>query len=124
MLIVLFCLMVRRPPGSTRTDTLFPSTTLFRSGVAFAGWVEVRGRRGRSPDLRVAAPERLLRHFQLQRQRQVVGGRGRQGAHFAARSEEHTSELQSLMRISYAVFCLKKKNNLRSGRTSCLHSYI
>src|SRR3546814_14488959 len=84
MLIVLFCLMVRRPPGSTRTDTLFPSTTLFRSGVAFAGWVEVRGRRGRSPDLRVAAPERLLRPFQLQRQRQVVGGRGRTGAHFAA----------------------------------------
>src|SRR3546814_10628417 len=70
--------MIRRPPRSTRTDTLFPYTTLFRS---------TRPCRGRT-------------------------GPGRQRVrHAAARSEEHTSELQSLMRISYAVFCLKKKTN-------------
>src|SRR3546814_5130985 len=69
--------MIRRPPRSTRTDTLFPYTTLFRS---------------RNPDrIRQAAPE-LYRY-------DATG----------MRSEEHTSELQSLMRISYAVFCLKKK---------------
>src|SRR3546814_4482094 len=72
--------MVRRPPRSTRTDTLFPYTTLFRSG------------RDRHPP---------------QRHRTRSGSRGRDAA--GQRSEEHTSELQSLMRISYAVFCLKKK---------------
>src|SRR3546814_8610875 len=81
--------MIRRPPRSTRTDTLFPYTTLFRS----------ERRRLRPPDGRQARPAgtRPPRH-----------GRppGRQRLH---RSEEHTSELQSLMRISYAVFCLKKK---------------
>src|SRR3546814_9692463 len=75
--------MIRRPPRSTRTDTLFPYTTLFRSGI--------RSARCGSPG-RPAAP----------------AGPGRSSA---ARSEEHTSELQSLMRISYAVFCLKKKND-------------
>src|SRR3546814_4917047 len=68
--------MIRRPPRSTRTDTLFPYTTLFRSAPGHAG----PGHHPRHPQ---AAPEH--------------------------RSEEHTSELQSLMRISYAVFCLKKK---------------
>src|SRR3546814_13040337 len=82
-------LMVRRPPRSTRTDTLFPYTTLFRSGAADVG--RLAGRRHRP------AQSPHLRH----------GARpGRPGD----RSEEHTSELQSLMRISYAVFCLKKKN--------------
>src|SRR3546814_7697582 len=86
-ILLFFFLMIRRPPRSTRTDTLFPYTTLFRS----AG---IRRRRPRSrfrPDQRFAQ---------------------RQGGYPGAeriRSEEHTSELQSLMRISYAVFCLKKK---------------
>src|SRR3546814_16583761 len=81
-LLYVFFLMIRRPPRSTRTDTLFPYTTLFRSDRFRVG----RARR-RHPDLgRAVAAARL-------------------------RSEEHTSELQSLMRISYAVFCLKKKND-------------
>src|SRR3546814_4678215 len=74
--------MIRRPPRSTRTDTLFPYTTLFRSDHPLRGG-EPRVERLRIP-----------REF-----------RGAQ----VLRSEEHTSELQSLMRISYAVFCLKKK---------------
>src|SRR3546814_17510986 len=93
----LFFLMIRRPPRSTRTDTLFPYTTLFRS----ARWRLVLG----GPDEGKA----LAAHPD-------VGGvlfTGMGGQHLAlvGRSEEHTSELQSLMRISYAVFCLKKKNN-------------
>src|SRR3546814_10777541 len=78
--------MIRRPPRSTRTDTLFPYTTLFRS---------------HRPDR--AAREAALRH-------RPAGPRLSVGIRRRARSEEHTSELQSLMRISYAVFCLKKKN--------------
>src|SRR3546814_7340667 len=88
--------MIRRPPRSTRTDTLFPYTTLFRShyAIARAGMVVLhKGRNSMLSANRVAEPghrrERLIDN----------------------RSEEHTSELQSLMRISYAVFCLKKKNN-------------
>src|SRR3546814_1283470 len=88
LLLISFCtlffLMIRRPPRSTRTDTLFPYTTLFRSrnlhfftGLGIAAYA-------RRPLGQGEAPE--------------------------SRSEEHTSELQSLMRISYAVFCLKKKN--------------
>src|SRR3546814_8399841 len=100
--------MIRRPPRSTRTDTLFPYTTLFRSQVA---------RRHIGDRNIVAYP--VLRHVdigrqrraaetaQIERQDDVLGG-----AHeIGERSEEHTSELQSLMRISYAVFCLKKKKN-------------
>src|SRR3546814_1645637 len=85
-----FFLMIRRPPRSTRTDTLFPYTTLFRS-MARAGALSLR-RRSR----------RAYRRDPLCRDDGKLWlGRGR--------SEEHTSELQSLMRISYAVFCLKKK---------------
>src|SRR3546814_3577147 len=80
--------MIRRPPRSTRTDTLFPYTTLFRS-------------RNRHFDILVSG-EHGARKRGLARP-----ARGRE--HQTARSEEHTSELQSLMRISYAVFCLKKK---------------
>src|SRR3546814_1217189 len=80
--------MRRRPPRSTRTDTLFPYTTLFRSRVHAGG-----------DRLRAFAHDRLRKH----------GGGG--GA-VTGRSEEHTSELQSLLRISYAVFCLKKKSSL------------
>src|SRR3546814_1427586 len=78
--------MIRRPPRSTRTDTLFPYTTLFRSYFT------------------VCNPR-----FDFTRPVENVGVRGVQ-SHL--RSEEHTSELQSLMRISYAVFCLKKKKQL------------
>src|SRR3546814_5423046 len=84
--------MIRRPPRSTRTDTLFPYTTLFRS----------------APTDRVA--DRSDRQA-VQRGAAIFGEGVRQQADLARtpRSEEHTSELQSLMRISYAVFCLKKK---------------
>src|SRR3546814_1050569 len=88
--------MIRRPPRSTRTDTLFPYTTLFRSSrrAVPLRW-RSRARRGSCADrCRCRGTRRAAR----------CGRRAR-----ARRSEEHTSELQSLMRISYAVFCLKKK---------------
>src|SRR3546814_2230918 len=98
-MVVVF-LMIRRPPRSTRTDTLFPYTTLFRS---LPGDAQGRGDGG-------LQPERDLGRD--------LGGRRPGGARRLAhadrghrRSEEHTSELQSLMRISYAVFCLQKKTN-------------
>src|SRR3546814_8649635 len=86
--------MIRRPPRSTRTDTLFPYTTLFRSGPG-----------GQARARQAKAHPRIARR----RKRLPVGSMaiGRS----TRRSEEHTSELQSLMRISYAVFCLKKKKN-------------
>src|SRR3546814_4775039 len=137
--------MIRRPPRSTRTDTLFPYTTLFRSalefgaraahafaldhikGLAQAGGIDqgqldavdahgfvqqVAGGAGDvGDDGAVAAGQRV--------EQRALAGVGRADDHrvqavaqlAAARSEEHTSELQSLMRISYAVFCLKKKKN-------------
>src|SRR3546814_14555758 len=104
LFIFLFFLMIRRPPRSTRTDTLFPYTTLFRS-LARLRALEVEVRRGFPGEAHAAVDL------------DVVGGRVevRLGAvglgERGGRSEEHTSELQSLMRISYAVFCLKKKNN-------------
>src|SRR3546814_3651643 len=98
-----FFLMIRRPPRSTRTDTLFPYTTLFRSARRLLVPRQSAGRRtppsrGSAPvELRAPAAEPFLRV---------------RGAAPLSRSEGHTSELQSLMRISYAVFCLKKKNNI------------
>src|SRR3546814_8389829 len=108
--------MLRRPPRSTRTDTLFPYTTLFRSqeeGRCFdklstngrKGDADPRGQAGFSPPVPAfhSAP--------------CDGRRCRTGSR--SRSEEHTSELQSLMRNSYAVFCLKKKkskNNIHADR--------
>src|SRR3546814_6648650 len=86
--------MIRRPPRSTRTDTLFPYTTLFRSQAA--------RRRGDDDLERPALPAAR------------AGNRGRR----TRRSEEHTSELQSLMRISYAVFCLKKKIKQQTNQTT------
>src|SRR3546814_5272090 len=113
--------MIRLPPRSTRTDTLFPYTTLFRS--APRGAPQHRGRdarraRGHREGAR-ARDRRALRgarvRARLARERGCEGLRaegppeaGREGRHHH-RSEEHTSELQSLMRISYAVYCLKKK---------------
>src|SRR3546814_6849327 len=87
--------MIRRPPRSTRTDTLFPYTTLFRSTVWSSNRTGLR-RPANSSTSNCALNERAKR-----------------GAISANRSEEHTSELQSLMRISYAVFCLKKKKPTR-----------
>src|SRR3546814_2695623 len=101
--------MIRRPPKSTRTGTLLPYTTLFRSVVAIGGQqcipVGLRQRRvelvGGSAVDRFGRGPVLGRGLHPEHGVEVVVGN--------ARSEEHTSELQSLMRISYAVFCLKKK---------------
>src|SRR3546814_3116446 len=105
--------MIRRPPRSTRTDTLFPYTTLFRSrsrvGEVVSEAVMGEDRRARLRDQRSLGEARhawwpafyvpqFWRHCRFER-----------------RSEEHTSELQSLMRISYAVFCLKKKKKKRQS---------
>src|SRR3546814_1424614 len=115
-----FFVMIRRPPSATRTDTLFPYTTLFRSPTAFATYAvdgDGDGRRdlwdskadvfastanylatsGWKPGLAWGAEVRLPPGFDYGL------------AELSVRSEEHTSELQSLMRISYAVFCFKKK---------------
>src|SRR3546814_4668806 len=89
--------MIRRPPRSTRTDTLFPYTTLFRSHG------DRRHHRAIPPGPRPAWPARLRADHGL-----PARGPSQPGA---PRSEEHTSELQSLMRISYADLCLKTKNN-------------
>src|SRR3546814_10470431 len=90
--------MIRRPPRSTRTDTLFPYTTLVRSG-AEGGLQAVRGR---SP---LPGPATPAPHRACAAADDTGGARRHRRGH--ERSEEHTSELQSLMRISYAVFCLK-----------------
>src|SRR3546814_6556350 len=94
--------MIRRPPRSTRTDTLFPYTTLFRSGFDL---VEQRRER-RRPGKTLAIVVR--QHREMTRAAGAVTA-GAMLLRLASRSEEHTSELQSLMRNSYAVFCVKKK---------------
>src|SRR3546814_6373277 len=93
--------MIRRPPRSTRTDTLFPYTTLFLSGLTALQ---------RFHGLACTRQARLggLSDFDVQDMRHRVA-LFTSSQKSASRSEEHTSELQSLMRISYAVFCLKKK---------------
>src|SRR3546814_7440598 len=99
--------MIRRPPRSTRTDTLFPYTTLFRGRrrrrpTVSAVELEIDGvavKIGRGADAAVIAA--VIEALKATRYRRLV----------PLRSEEHTSELQSLMRISYAVFCLKKKTS-------------
>src|SRR3546814_3746889 len=102
-------LMIRRPPRSTRTDTLFPYTTLFRSEIHFGG--RQRQRLPLEPPFEQQRPPRIRSARKTLRQflAQPVDLLGRQRHPLVARSEEHTSELQSLMRISYAVFCLKNK---------------
>src|SRR3546814_3523423 len=107
--VFIFFLMIRRPPRATRTDTLFPYTTLFRSAGGFrrqeegldAGRVRLRelARMADQDDLDLngLSDDELVEQM---------------------RSEEHTSELQSLMRISYAVFCLKKNNHIQQ------HSHV
>src|SRR3546814_4748299 len=109
-----FCLMIRRQPRSTRNDTLFPYTTLCRSdhGLqifethhALAGCSYERQQIGR---VALGWPARCVRH----------DGQARR-----LRSEEPTSELQSLMRISYPVFCLKKKTQRHTGHTTGEHHH-
>src|SRR3546814_6356197 len=118
--------MIRRPPRSTRTDTLFPYTTLFRSVVRsdrlYMGETQMRrrpaaARPGAGPhdggELSPGAAfvSRRLQHLHYTPPVAGASRHGlRPGADGGIRSEEHTSELQSLMRISYSVFCLKKKN--------------
>src|SRR3546814_3352617 len=102
--------MIRRPPRSTRTDTLFPYTTLFRSLPA---------RRDRGQPRRAA---RLVQHPGDGAEGGArAAGPDRGGHQEVRRSEEHTSELQSLMRISYAVFCLKKKNKIEQLENKTCH---
>src|SRR3546814_4951777 len=121
MYLIFFFLMIRRPPRSTRTDTLFPYTTLFRSRTEPSPFwrdrrrqQQVRSRAGYLGELGVG-----FRPLPQTPPPWRAGGCGSAKPVFARRpsgaeeprSEEHTSELQSLMRISYAVFCLKKKKS-------------
>src|SRR3546814_9948468 len=116
--------MIRRPPRSTRTDTLFPDTTLFRSASlprliynpsdsVAVGWYRVdplgHGTASLPRPLSVGSI--------------VLTALPPDAAVLAARSEEHTSELQSLMRISYAVFCLKKKTTKNKTKTYNTHKH-
>src|SRR3546814_7272439 len=95
--------MIRRPPRSTRTDTLFPYTTLFRSAVVHHHAHQHQDAdEGHDVELGAGDPEQP-EHAEHREHH---------------RSEEHTSELQSLMRISYAVFCLKKKNQKQKRHTN------
>src|SRR3546814_3882219 len=94
--------MIRRPPRSTRTDTLFPYTTLFRS-AELKRLEEDNERRRQEEDAEADRKRQEEEETERKRQEEEVEAERK-------RSEEHTSELQSLMRISYAVFCLKKKN--------------
>src|SRR3546814_2915478 len=125
--------MIRRPPRSTRTDTLFPYTTLFRSypareqvignGLPVLALVgEEYGNIGICRDVskhgKLPPARRTPGRPQVYNERpsrQVFRRQGRPVQACQLRSEEHTSELQSLMRNSYAVFCLKKKNNIHTN---------
>src|SRR3546814_9950430 len=113
--------MIRRPPRSTRTDTLFPYTTLFRSidllhvavpesGGEVAGVIATEGFRPAAIRARIALGQDARPCLQVRtRLERLFVGIEAVLVEVLPRSEEHTSELQSLMRISYAVFCLKKK---------------
>src|SRR3546814_5181278 len=110
--------MIRRPPRSTRTDTLFPYTTLFRS----TDHLSVLQREWRQRWRRIQNLFFLSRRRQCKEGYQYHSGANADHQYLPylpwrrPRSEEHTSELQSLMRISYAVFCLKKKNKTRKEK--------
>src|SRR3546814_1915465 len=104
--------MIRRPPGSTRTDTLFPYTTLFRSpGTKLITLGALLDRSDGAWRPLPPSPEGTRRTATL------IHSSGSTGE----RSEEHTSELQSLMRISYAVFCLKKKIKIQHTVAQIIH---
>src|SRR3546814_3539834 len=102
--------MIRRPPRSTRTDTLFPYTTLFRSLALCPDRHAVPAARGRETIMHITE-EMSERHVLTLT---VANEAGILARIAGMRSEEHTSELQSLMRISYAVFCLKKKKHKKN----------
>src|SRR3546814_4347893 len=120
--------MIRRPPRSTRTDTLFPYTTLFRSGFVSIWSVEkrIRLRHWSIGELANLFAE-LRGERTLAPQQTARSGRSKPPSSILAemhwRSEEHTSELQSLMRISYAVFCLKKKKATQMKRHTSFCNY-
>src|SRR3546814_8096940 len=95
--------MIRRPPRSTRTDPLYPYTTLFRSHRMARDIGDAAETRGRRREHRQYLRRQIVDAAVVVDRTEFEGQRG------GGRSEEHTSELQSLMRISYAVFCLKKK---------------
>src|SRR3546814_9690026 len=103
----LFFLMIRGPPRSTRTDTLFPSTTLFRSRLGPCSCIQSRPR----SLARSRMCSRVARCRRASSRPTSAQWCGLGAITCLPRSEEHTSELQSLMRISYAVFCLKKKKH-------------
>src|SRR3546814_1624680 len=108
--------MIRRPPRSTRTDTLFPYTTLFRSKLFLTLTQIILGCDKRRADASALhgpySTQRDRKRFSRRRRSRKSGfADGTRCATDFERSEEHTSELQSLMRITYAVFCLKKNNN-------------
>src|SRR3546814_4366006 len=106
--LYIFFLMIRRPPRSTRTDTLFPYTTLFRSDLDILIISLILNRRtgGNLAEVLEKASSTIRDRFRIKREVRTKTAHGR--------SEEHTSELQSLMRISYAVFCLKNKTIVAS----------
>src|SRR3546814_8048087 len=111
MYLAFFFLMIRRPPRSTRTDTLFPYTTLFRSdGRTAFPWS--------ASEARSAAGAKASAPGAAEKKRVAPKGNAPDACR-DQRSEEHTSELQSLMRISYAVFCLKKKKVNNTDKNQC-----
>src|SRR3546814_6719830 len=118
--------MIRRPPRTTRTDTLFPYTTLFRSDLVQDKAHQRLGPRDvrrRNDEVERDWPRRIDQIDDAP----VAGHRRRRHRRVAVeaeerhRSEEHTSELQSLMRISYAVFCLKKKTTTTTDNSCTIH---
>src|SRR3546814_3158175 len=110
-LTVFFFLMIRRPPRSTRTDTLFPYTTLFRSAPMTTDLIA---------NVIPVGIDVITAYVPFFKSGQLVPLAVTGTARSPLRSEEHTSELQSLMRISYAVFCLKKKKRLAYTLTNVL----
>src|SRR3546814_7594685 len=120
--------MIRRPPRSTRTDTLFPYTTLFRSqaggGQEFCRQADPPPPRRRWGVAQAESGRLVLQGTQFGRAWSAIIGQDSGTMVLAVRSEEHTSELQSLMRISYAVFCLKKKKKKQKTRKHHHQAYI
>src|SRR3546814_10810284 len=120
MLIWLYCfffLMIRRPPRSTRTDTLFPYTTLFRSNTRLVNMTAITNEAYNNSGVNMRV--RLVKTLQVNYADNTDNG---DALEKLTRSEEHTSELQSLMRISYAVFCLKKKKNTKNNKPQIMNS--
>src|SRR3546814_2113960 len=119
---IVFFLMIRRPPRSTRTDTLFPYTTLFRSAVALQRCAEDTepGAAQAAAGSPTGDPSRSIAgdHAADSAGDPYLQATDQRQAGSSGRSEEHTSELHSLMRTSYAVFCLQKKNTTPTPSSS------